>query len=57
VAAADAQAFEYTRQRIQEVLDAMNGPDATVDSVQDMFWLLNDLIEALMNATGVQPPS
>jgi hypothetical protein len=57
VAAADAKAFEYTRQKIQEVLDAMNGPDATVDSVQDMFWLLNDLIEALMNATGVQPSS
>jgi hypothetical protein len=55
--ATQAQAFDHTRQQIQEVLDAMNGPNATVDSVRDMFWLLNDLVEALIEATGVKYPS
>ena len=51
---ADKKCVEETRQQIQAVLDAMNGPDATIDSVKEMFWLLNDLMEALMEATGVE---
>jgi len=51
------RAFEFTRQQIQAVLDVMNGPDATFDSVKEMFWMLNDLVGALMEATGVELPA
>jgi len=40
----------------QSILDAMNGPDATVESITQMFWMLNDVIYALMEATGVEFP-
>lgn len=53
IKAANEESFEYTRQQIQAVLDVMNGPDATLDSVKEMFWLLNDVLEALIEATGV----
>ena len=39
---------------IDDVMNAMNGPNATVDSIKEMFWLLNDIIEKLMAATGVE---
>jgi hypothetical protein len=38
----------------QATLDAMNGPNATVESVQQMFWLLNDILVALIEATGIE---
>jgi hypothetical protein len=43
-----------TNTTVQAVLDAMNGPDATVDSVRAMFWLLNDVVMALIDATGIE---
>ena len=41
---------------MQPLLDAINGPDATLDSVQKMFWLLDDIIMALLEATGIEMP-
>jgi len=42
--------------RIQRLMNAINGPTATVESIQEMFWLLSDVIEALITATGIQLP-
>jgi hypothetical protein len=49
-----ANAIAATNTTVQAVLDAMNGPDATVDSVRAMFWLLNDVVMALIDATGIE---
>ena len=40
----------------QGIIDAMNGPDATLESIAGMFWLLNDVITALIEATGIELP-
>jgi hypothetical protein len=45
-----------TKRAYQELMDAMNGPNATTDSIQQMFWLLNDVIIALADATGIELP-
>jgi hypothetical protein len=45
-----------TKRAYQELMDAMNGPNATVQSVTEMFWLLNDVIIALADATGIELP-
>jgi hypothetical protein len=37
-------------------MNAMNGPTATVQSITEMFWLLNDLLMALVDATGIDFP-
>jgi len=45
--------------RIQRLMNAINGGpngDATVQSITEMFWLLNDIIAALVEATGVNFP-
>ena len=47
-------AIAVTNTAVQAVLDALNGPDATVDSVRAMFWLLNDIVVALIDATGIE---
>jgi hypothetical protein len=39
---------------VQDVMNAMNGPTATVQSITEMFWLLNDLLMALIEATGIE---
>jgi hypothetical protein len=41
---------------VQDVMNAMNGPTATVQSITEMFWLLNDLLMALVDATGIDFP-
>jgi hypothetical protein len=41
---------------VQDVMNAMNGPTATVQSITEMFWLLNDLLVALVDATGIDFP-
>ena len=41
---------------VQDVMNAMNGPTATVQSITEMFWLLNDLLTALVEATGIDFP-
>jgi hypothetical protein len=41
---------------VRDVMDAMNGPTATVQSITEMFWLLNDLLTALVEATGIDFP-
>jgi hypothetical protein len=41
---------------VRDVMDAMNGPTATVQSITQMFWLLNDLLMALVDATGIDFP-
>ena len=51
-----ADIVEYVIEQDQATLDAMNGPHATVESVMQMFWLLNDIITALIEATGVEIP-
>ena len=56
VAAADANSLKYTKEQIQAVLDAMNGPDATLESVTKMFWMLNDILEALIVSAGIELP-
>jgi hypothetical protein len=43
-----------TKRAYQELMDAMNGPNATTDSIQQMFWLLNDVMMALIDATGIE---
>jgi hypothetical protein len=43
-----------TKRAYQELLDAINGPNATVQSVTEMFWLLNDVVMALIEATGIE---
>jgi hypothetical protein len=43
-----------TKRAYQELMDAMNGPNATTDSIQQMFWLLNDVVMALIEATGIE---
>jgi hypothetical protein len=43
-----------TKRAYQELLDAMNGPNATAESIQRMFWLLNDVLESLIAATGIE---
>ena len=42
---------------VRDVMDAMNGPTATVQSITQMFWLLNDLLMALVEATGIDFPA
>ena len=42
--------------RVQDFMDALNGPNATVQGITEMFWLLSDIITALMEATGVELP-
>jgi hypothetical protein len=42
---------------VRDVMDAMNGPTATVQSITQMFWLLNDLLMALVDATGIDFPA
>ncbi len=41
---------------VQDVMNAMNGPTATVQSITEMFWLLNDILVALVEATGIDFP-
>jgi hypothetical protein len=41
---------------VRDVMDAMNGPTATVQSITEMFWLLNDILVALVEATGIDFP-
>jgi|688.fasta_scaffold247316_1 hypothetical protein len=41
---------------VQDFMDALNGPDATVQSITEMFWLLNDVMVALIEATGIDFP-
>jgi parvulin-like peptidyl-prolyl isomerase len=41
---------------VRDVMDAINGPTATVQSITEMFWLLNDLLMALVEATGIDFP-
>lgn len=57
---AEKQSVEYLQSSltdlIQEFMDAINGPNATTQNIQEMFWLLNDIIGALMAATGVELP-
>jgi hypothetical protein len=43
-----------TKRAYQELMDAMNGPNATTDSIKQMFWLLNDVVMALIEATGIE---
>jgi hypothetical protein len=43
-----------TKRAYQELLDAMNGPNATAESIQRMFWLLNDVLESLIAAAGIE---
>jgi hypothetical protein len=38
----------------KSALDDLNGPNATTDSIQQMFWLLNDVVMALIEATGIE---
>jgi hypothetical protein len=45
-----------TKRAFQDLLDAINGPTATIQSVTEMFWLLNDVIMALIDATGIEIP-
>jgi len=40
----------------QGIIDAMNGPNATLESIEAMFWLLNDVLTALIEATGIELP-
>jgi hypothetical protein len=44
------------RKLVRDFMDAVNGPDATVQSITEMFWLLNDLTMALVDATGIDFP-
>jgi len=44
------------KDELQGVRDAINGPDATDQSVKEMFWLLNDVLTALIEATGIELP-
>lgn len=53
---AEKDALQEVADFAQAIIDAMNGPDATVAGIQQMFWLLNDIIEKLMTATGVELP-
>jgi hypothetical protein len=41
---------------VQDLMNAMNGPTATVQSITEMFWLLNDILVALVEATGIDFP-
>jgi hypothetical protein len=43
-----------TKRAYQDLMDAINGPNATVQSVTEMFWLLNDVVMALIEATGIE---
>jgi hypothetical protein len=43
-----------TKRAYQDLMDAINGPNATTDSIQQMFWLLNDVVVALIEATGIE---
>jgi hypothetical protein len=45
-----------TKATFQSLLDAMNGPNATPDSIMKMFWLLNDVIVSLAEVTGIELP-
>ena len=40
----------------QGIIDAINGPNATLQSTQDVFWMLNDVLMALIAATGIELP-
>lgn len=45
-----------TKATFQSLMDAMNGPGASPDSIMRMFWLLNDVIVSLIEATGIELP-
>ena len=44
------------KDQFQALLDAMNGPNADIPMIANMFRLLNDVIMALLDATGVPVP-
>jgi len=41
---------------VQDVMNAINGPNATPQTIAELFWLLNDVIAALVEATGINFP-
>jgi len=43
-----------TKVTFQQLMDAINGPSASPDSIMHMFWLLNDIVMALVDATGIE---
>ena len=57
----DAEIVGYVVEQIAEVttfsqgiIDAICGPNATLESTGDAFWLLNDILVALIEATGIE---
>ena len=59
---AEKTAVQQVADFAQSIIDAMNGPGATIgpgtpNAITDMFWLLNDVIMALVEATGIEFPA
>lgn len=41
-------------ERLQLFMDAIDGPDATPEKMQQTFWLINDVLSRLLEASGMQ---
>lgn len=50
------QRIEEVARFAQDIVDSIDGPDATIASVREAFWRLSDVITALMEAAGIELP-